>query len=220
LETVSAMENLKFEPRQRIYFYIFLSFLLQDYAKKHFDGDVMATHAVLLTAANKYLEQEEKLSEAKENETSALKKENELLWKKREHLEILKIDLEIEVATIESIKKAEIQRLLERKKYLEGKIKEAGLTLPDETQEKHESKQKKEKQSYPPFYLQQILDTAVRLYEKDDKVRAIDIYQELRIEKNTYNKRIKFFGYNTAMILQQARDKFRESEAQKSSKKY
>lgn len=65
---------------------------------------------------------------------------------------------------------------------------------------------------YPPHYLQQIIDTAVRLYEQNDRVRASDIYQELHIEKNTYNTRIKFFGYDTAMILEQARNKIRESE--------
>jgi hypothetical protein len=68
---------------------------------------------------------------------------------------------------------------------------------------------------YPPHYLQQIIDTAVRLYEQNDRVRAIDIYNELRIEKNTYNSRIKFFGYDTAMILEAARNKVRESEVRK-----
>ncbi len=62
-------------------------------------------------------------------------------------------------------------------------------------------------QGYPPFHLQQIIDTAVRLYEVKDKVRAIDIYTELGIERNTYHKRIKYFGYDTARILSEARTK-------------
>jgi hypothetical protein len=64
----------------------------------------------------------------------------------------------------------------------------------------------KKTRSYPPHYLKQIIDTAVRLYEKKDKVMAIDIYTELHIEKNTYNSRIKYFGYDTPMILEKARE--------------
>jgi hypothetical protein len=65
---------------------------------------------------------------------------------------------------------------------------------------------------YPPHHLQQIKDTAVRLYELKDKVRAIDIYTELGIGKNTYNDRIRYFDYDTPKILYEARAIVRERE--------
>lgn len=75
-----------------------------------------------------------------------------------------------------------------------------------------DKKKAKKTERYPPHYLQQIIGTAVRLYEEKDKVRAIDIYTELHIEKNTYNNRIKYFGYDTSMILDKAREIVRERE--------
>jgi hypothetical protein len=94
-----------------------------------------------------------------------------------------------------------------------GAIEEHSDLVKPET-EVGEKKTKKNK-GYPPHYLKQIIDTAVRLYEKNDKVRAIDIYTELQIEKNTYNKRIKFFDCDTSMILEKAREIIRERERRK-----
>ena len=76
---------------------------------------------------------------------------------------------------------------------------------------KQKEKDSKSK-SYSPHILKQIIDTAIRLYEVKDKVKAIDIYTELHIEKNTYNKRIKYFGYDTPKILYEAREIIRERE--------
>ncbi len=88
----------------------------------------------------------------------------------------------------------------------------SGLAKP----ESEVGKQKPKKtNSYPPHYLEQIINTAVRLYEKKDKVKAIDIYTELQIEKNTYNKRIKHFGYDSSKILNEAREIVREREKER-----
>ncbi len=72
--------------------------------------------------------------------------------------------------------------------------------------------EKKKTQDFPKHYKKQIIDTAVRLYKSKDKVTAIDIYSALDISKNTYNKRIKFFGYDTSKILYEAQELLRESE--------
>ena len=201
IKTVSDIEPVEWKTSQKAKYYRFLSDLLIDYKGKASDADTLKVCVLLQTKAENYLKELLKeLEEVKEankliiikseNENQKLKRENELLWKKIEKKELLKIDLKDRVKELEA-----------KKKLLEETSKETRLQNHQKTPS-----------GYPPHLLKQIIDTAVRLSEIKEKVLAVDIYSELQIEKKTYNKRIKYFGFDTPKIIEEARRIIREKE--------